>query len=138
MGSSFVGSHRTLSYCLGFRGHPSLPAISGRDKAVILGDAQSDRLRLRYFYRVCLEKTWMIEHIPYAKKPTKLPVVLSREEVFEFFDLVESVKHRTILMTLYGTGARISEALALQVQDVDSQRMLIHVRHGKGAGAFAE
>jgi integrase/recombinase XerD len=88
---------------------------------------------LRFFYGVCLEKTWMIEHIPYAKKPKELPVVLSREEVFEFFDLAQSVKHRTILMTLYGTGTRISEALALQVQDVDSRRMLVHIRHGKGA-----
>lgn len=88
---------------------------------------------LRFFYGVSLGKPCMIEHIPYARTPKKLPVVLSREEVFEFFDLIAEMTYRTILMTLYGTGMRLSEALALQVQDVDSRRMLIHVRHGKGA-----
>ena len=88
---------------------------------------------LRFFYRVCLGKTWMIEHIPFPKQPKKLPVVLSREEVTRLFDALSNVKHRTILMTLYATGLRVSEALALQIPDIDSERMLLRVRQGKGA-----
>ena len=88
---------------------------------------------LRFFYRVCLDKPWMIDHIPYAKLPKKLPVVLSRDEVSSVLSAVSNLKHRIILMTLYATGARISEALALQTRDVDSRRMVVHIRHGKGA-----
>ncbi len=87
---------------------------------------------LRFLYRVCLGKTWMIEHIPFPKQPKRLPVVLSREEVQRLFDALSNVKHRTILMTLYATGLRVSEALALQLQDIDRERMLLRVRHGKG------
>ena len=88
---------------------------------------------LRFFYRVCLDKTWMIEHIPYAKQPRKLPVVLSRDEVTAVFDAAANLKHRTILMTLYATGVRLAELLALEIAEIDSRRMLIGVRHGKGA-----
>lgn len=88
---------------------------------------------LRFFFKICLGKEWMIEHIPYAKLPKQLPVVLSRDEVGSVFSAVSNLKHRTILMTLYATGGRISEALALQVRNVDSRRMVIHIRHGKGA-----
>ena len=87
---------------------------------------------LRFFYRVCLGKPWMIEHIPFPKQPKRLPVVLSREEVPRLFSALSNVKHRTILMTLYATGLRVSEALALQLCDIDSERMLIRVRQGKG------
>ena len=88
---------------------------------------------LRFFYRVCLGKPWMIEHIPFPRQPKKLPVVLSQEEVKALFEATSNLKHRTILMTLYATGLRLSETLALRLQDIDSQRMLIRVRHGKGA-----
>ena len=87
---------------------------------------------LRFLYRVCLRKKWMIEHIPYPKQEKKLPVVLSRGEVARFLRAVDNLKHRTILMTLYATGLRISEAMALEVSDIDSARMLIRVRLGKG------
>ena len=87
---------------------------------------------LRFFYRVCLGKTWMIEHIPFPKQPKRLPVVLSRQEVQRLFEALSNVKHRTILMTLYATGLRVSEALALQIPDIDRQRMLLRVRQGKG------
>lgn len=87
---------------------------------------------LRFLYRVCLGKPWMIEHIPFPKQPKQLPVVLSRQEVTRLFGALRNVKHRTILMTLYATGLRIAEALALQLGDIDSARMLIRVRQGKG------
>jgi len=86
---------------------------------------------LRFLYRVCLNQATIVEYIPYAKQPKSLPVVLSRGEVGRLLDAARDVKHRTVLMFLYATGMRISEALALRVSDVDSQRMVIHVRGGK-------
>ena len=66
------------------------------------------------------------------KKPFKLPVVLSAEEVNVFLSSIVNIKHRTILMTAYAAGLRISEATHLKVPDVDSQRMVIRVDQGKG------
>lgn len=74
----------------------------------------------------------MIEHIPFPKQEKKLPVILSREEVARVFQTVENLKHRTILMTLYATGLRISEAFSLELPDIDRSRMLLRVRQGKG------
>jgi integrase/recombinase XerD len=62
-----------------------------------------------------------------------LPIVLSPEEVLRFLSCVQSIKHRTILTICYAAGLRISEAISLKVSDVDSQRMVIRVEHGKGA-----
>jgi len=86
---------------------------------------------LRFFYGVCLDKPRIIKHIPHAKQPKKLPVVLSRQEVALIFQAVGNLKYRTLLMTLYADGVRISEALALRIPDIDSQPMMIHIRHGK-------
>jgi integrase/recombinase XerD len=87
---------------------------------------------LRFFYKVTLGKPWMIEHIPFPKQEKRLPVVLSADELGRFFPAVASLKCRTVLMTMYGSGVRVGEALALQVDDIDSSRMLIRVRQGKG------
>ena len=86
---------------------------------------------LRFLYRVCLNQATIVEYIPYARQPKSLPVVLSRGEVYRLLESAWDLKHRTVLMLLYGTGVRISEALSLRVGDVDSQRMVIHVRAGK-------
>jgi len=83
---------------------------------------------LRFFYGVCLDEPRIIKHIPHAKQPKKLPVVLSRQEVALIFQAVANLKYRTLLMTLYATGVRISEALALQIPDIDSQRMMSRLR----------
>lgn len=88
---------------------------------------------LRFFYKVCLGQAWMIEHVPFPRQPRRLPVVLSRQEVAALFEAVTNLKHRTILMTLYASGARLSEGLALRVADVDSGRMLLRLEQGKGA-----
>jgi site-specific recombinase XerD len=78
-------------------------------------------------------KDWSLEEIiPAPKKPQKLPIVLSPEEVLQFLSCVESVKHRTILAICYAAGLRISEAIRLKVADIDSQRMVIRVEQGKG------
>jgi site-specific recombinase XerD len=88
---------------------------------------------LRFLYKVTLHKDWTFEEIiPAPKKPQKLPVVLSPEEVLQFLGCVQSIKHCTILTTCYAAGLRISEAICLKPTDIDSQRMVIRVEQGKG------
>jgi integrase len=72
------------------------------------------------------------EIIPAPKKPQKLPIVLSPEEVLQFLSCVQSIKHRTILTICYAAGLRISEAIRLKVADIDNKRMVIRVEQGKG------
>src|SRR5262249_40152470 len=69
---------------------------------------------------------------PYPKKRKRLPLILSREEVDHLIESALTPFHRTILMTLYATGSRRAELANLRIADVDSQRMLIHIRGGKG------
>jgi integrase/recombinase XerD len=87
---------------------------------------------LRFFYVKTLGQEFMAERIPFPKKPKYLPTVLSQEEVRRLLDATSSLKHRALLMTLYGAGLRVSEACHLTVSDVDSSRMVIHVRQAKG------
>lgn len=87
---------------------------------------------LRFLYRVTLKRDWAISAIPYPKKERKLPVVLTREEVLEFLGSLGNLKHRAILTTAYASGLRVSEVTHLRVTDIDSARMVIHVRQGKG------
>jgi site-specific recombinase XerD len=87
---------------------------------------------LRFLYRVTLDRPEMVPHLPYPRKKRRQPVVLGREEVARLLKAVRNRKHRTVAMTLYGAGLRLSEALGLQLRDIDSERMVITVRHGKG------
>lgn len=87
---------------------------------------------LRFLYKITLKQPWAPHDIPMPKKPFKLPVVLSPEEVMHFLASVDSRKHRTILTTAYAAGLRVSEATHLKVSDVDSQRMVLRVDQGKG------
>jgi integrase/recombinase XerD len=88
---------------------------------------------LRFLYKVSLKREWPFDEvIPAPKKPQKLPVVLSPEEVLEFLGCVGSTKHRTILTTCYAAGLRVSEAIRLKLTDIDSKRMVIRVEQGKG------
>jgi integrase/recombinase XerD len=88
---------------------------------------------LRFLYQITLHRDWRVEDIiPAPKKPQKLPIVLSPEEVLHFLTCVPSPKHRTILTTCYAAGLRISEAVRLQPTHIDSQRMVIRVELGKG------
>jgi len=88
---------------------------------------------LRFLYKVTLKKEWAFEQdIPLPKKPQKLPVILSPEEVLHFLGCVERGKHRVILTTCYAAGLRISEAVRLKATAIDSARMVIRVEQGKG------
>ena len=88
---------------------------------------------IRFLYRHVLRNPDEVEDLPRPRIPKKLPDVPSREEVQQLLSAVQSIKHRTILATAYGAGLRISEALHLQVQDIDSKRMVIHIRGAKQA-----
>jgi integrase/recombinase XerD len=86
---------------------------------------------LRFLYKVTLKREWVEEAIPRPKQPFKLPVILSGEEVARFLESIGSLKHRTLLTTIYAAGLRVSEATRLKVTDIDSQRMMIRVKQGK-------
>ena len=88
---------------------------------------------VKFLYLVTLEMPWGDALFPRLRRPHKLPVVLSPDEVRQFFEHVPGLKHRAALMTCYGAGLRISEAVALKISDIDSKRMLIRVEQGKGA-----
>ena len=78
----------------------------------------------------------MEDIIPAPKKPQKLPIVLSPEEVLQFLSCVQSIKHRSILTVCYAAGLRISEAVRLKVANIDSERMVIRVEQGKGLKCY--
>jgi site-specific recombinase XerD len=87
---------------------------------------------LRFLYIQTLKRPWSIADTPYPKKRYRLPTVLSQEEVAQLIDAAPTPFYRTILMTLYGTGARRTELTRLKVSDVDSRRMVVHIQDGKG------
>ena len=87
---------------------------------------------LRFLYGTTLGKDWTIRHIPYAKPEKKLPAVLSQGEVTKLFGQIKNIKHRAMLLVAYSGGLRVSEIANLEVKDIDSDRMVIHVRRGKG------
>jgi integrase/recombinase XerD len=91
------------------------------------------RCALQFLYRTTLGRDEHFAKLPCARTPRRLPTVLGRDEVRRLLEVAASnVKHQALLMTLYGAGLRISEALALRPGDIDSRRMLICVRGGKG------
>lgn len=87
---------------------------------------------LRFLYNVTLERGWPIERLPYGKKPKRLPVVLSQEQVLRFLGTVDHPVYRMAFATQYASGLRISELVAMRLEDIDSARMVIHVNRGKG------
>ena len=88
---------------------------------------------LRFLFRTTYPRDWAVSMVPFGRKPKTLPAVLSGEEVVRLLSCVKSFKHRTFLLTLYAAGLRLSEAAALTIADIDSQRMQLRVASGKGA-----
>ena len=87
---------------------------------------------LRFLYIQVLKRGWSVAETPYPKKVLHLPQILSQQEVARLIDATETPFQRILVMTLYATGARRAEVARLKVTDIDSQRMVVHIRGGKG------
>lgn len=87
---------------------------------------------LRFLYGTTLGRPELPPMIPFGKRPKKLPCVLSPEEVARLLDAAQPGRQRTMLQTAYACGLRLGELLRLQVADIDSSRMVLIVRQGKG------
>jgi integrase/recombinase XerD len=87
---------------------------------------------LRFLYIQVLKRGWSAAETPYPKKVLHLPEILTQAEVARLIDATETPFQRILVMTLYATGARRAEVAALKVSDIDSQRMVVHIRGGKG------
>ena len=90
------------------------------------------RCALVFFYRVTLGREFALERILCQPSGKKLPTILSPAEVVQFFKAARSLKYRALFMTMYAAGLRVSEVVNLEVRDVDSKRMVLHIRSGKG------
>jgi site-specific recombinase XerD len=87
---------------------------------------------LRFFFVKTLRRRYLLDDTPYPKAPQRLPSILSVDEMARLIEAADGLYHRTMVMMLYSTGMRSAELLQLQVADIDSRRMLIHIRQGKG------
>ena len=103
-----------------------------KERALAQGTIGQAYCALRLFYETILDRTWDEKHIPRTRHQRRLPAVLSPTEIEAIFSSLRNLKHRALLMTIYSGGLRCMEALQLQVSDIDSDRMLIQVRQGKG------
>jgi integrase/recombinase XerD len=101
----------------------------GCSRTKCYGAAQS----ISFFFRRVLQKPFVIPTLIYPRKSTKLPPVMSPEEIKALIDTIKNVKHRTVVMLLYSTGMRISEISNLKITDIDSKAMQIKVVQGKGS-----
>jgi site-specific recombinase XerD len=90
------------------------------------------RNSLRHLYQDTLGQSGWVENLPRPKREQRLPVVLSRSEVRRLFSVVTNLKQKALFMVAYDSGLRLSEILNLRMKDIDSQRMVIRVRQGKG------
>jgi len=87
---------------------------------------------IRFFYKHTIQRDWDVEHIPYQKTAKKLPVVFNKKEIIALLNNIRNIEHHAIALTMYATGARLSEAIKLRIADIDSERMVIHIKEGKG------
>ena len=102
------------------------------ERKLAVGTVVAQIAALRFFFLRVLKRRDMKEDLPYPKRRKRLPVVLSPDEIARLIAGAKNLYHRTILLTLYGTGLRRSELAHLKVANIDSQRMVLRVEQGKG------
>src|SRR5450432_1626837 len=103
-----------------------------RERKLSSGTIEGRTAALRFLFVKTLRRPYLPDHIPFPKRQRRMPTVLSQEEVARLIDSAQNLMHRTMLMMLYATGLRRAELCHLKVSDIDSERMVVHVRQGKG------
>jgi len=86
---------------------------------------------LRFLYAVTLNRNLNYRQIPNMKQIRDIPEILTKDELCNVFGNASTLQNKAILMTLYGSGIRLSECCSLRVRDIDSEAMRIFVHHGK-------
>ena len=128
---------------LAFCGHDNTRSISQDDiKKYLLhlindrqvsGTYQNQAINaIKFYYEKVLGQPRVVYQLPRARKEKRLPSVLSEEDVTSIFEQTDNLKHRTLLSLIYSAGLRLSEAVNLQIADIDSNRKLITIRSAKG------
>lgn len=102
------------------------------EKKVSPGTVNTYSAAIRFLFAVTLNRTLNYLQIPRQKKRKTLPEVLTREEVFSIIERCNNIKHKAMLIVIYSSGLRISEAAALKIQHIDSKNMRVFVDCGKG------
>lgn len=87
---------------------------------------------LKFLFTKVFHKEWAKEYLPSPKTAKTLPLVLSKQEVADVLEAISNFKHRTLIMFIYSTGARISECVNIKLTDMDSKRMQVNIQEGKG------
>lgn len=96
------------------------------------GSVKMGYYALKFLFTQVYHKEWAKQYLPTPKIASTLPLVLSTEEVFDILSVINNFKHRTLIMLLYSTGARLSESVNLKLSDIESKRMQINIQEGKG------
>lgn len=87
---------------------------------------------LKFLFTKIYHKEWASEYLPTPKIAKTLPLVLSKQEVAQVFEAIPNFKHQTIIKFIYSTGTRVSECVNIKINDIDSKRMQVYIREGKG------
>ena len=103
-----------------------------RDNKAMPSTVLVNRAALRFVYVCTLKQQWFEDEIPHPKRRLTLPGILRSDEITSMLDGTQNLKHWSILATFYATALRCSELRHLKVDDLDSKRMVVHVREGKG------
>ncbi|MBT7040315.1 MAG: tyrosine-type recombinase/integrase [Bacteroidetes bacterium] len=96
------------------------------------GSVKMGYYALKFLFTQVYHKEWAKQYLPTPKIASTLPLVLSTEEVFDILSVINNLKHRTLIMLLYSTGARLSESVNIKLSDIESKRMQINIQEGKG------
>ncbi|MFH1712283.1 MAG: tyrosine-type recombinase/integrase [Patescibacteria group bacterium] len=105
--------------------------LTKRDSGLSVSTTNLYLQAILFYARQVLRQRLEIK-IPYGKKPQRLPVVLSRDEILRLLDVVTNLKHRTMLALAYAAGLRVSEVVSLKIQDIDLAARTVHVKQAKG------
>lgn len=128
----FAAYHRRSPAAMGEKEVRDFLVYLRDDKHLVPSTIKAYVAALKFLYANTLQRPEVVRPWLQPRVEKKLPVVLSREEVEALLNGVLSIKYRAVLMTTYGAGLRIGETCRLHVADIDSGRMLLHIRDGKG------